>query len=58
MRLCLVPRKFEGKYKENEIERKNRRKEKKMKENKNRFKLNKLVLYVFSNSFHLVSSII
>ena len=39
-RLCLVLEKFEGK----KIERKSRR-NKKVKENKNRFKFNKLFLY-------------
>ena len=41
-RLCLVPRKFEGKYKGKKIQKKNRRKEK-VKENKqNRLKVDKL----------------
>ena len=34
------------------------RKEKKLKENKKRFKFNKLILYVYSNSFDLFLSVI
>ena len=49
---CLVPRKFEWKYKEKKIKRKNRRK-KMWRKIKNRFKVNKLFLYANSNSFHL-----
>ena len=43
LKLCLVSEKYEGK----KIERK------KWKERKNRFKINKLFLYVISNSLHL-----
>ena len=52
LRLCLVLRKFEGKYKRNKIERKSKRKEK-VNENKNKFKVNKLFLFATSNSFNL-----
>ena len=52
LRLCSVLRKFDRKFKEKKIQQKSRRKEK-MKENKNWFKVNKLFLYVTSNSFHL-----
>ena len=47
-RLCLV----------SENLRENMREKEKWKKIKNRFKINKLFLYVYSNSFHLVSSII
>ena len=45
LKLCLVSEKYEGK----KIERK------KWKERKNRFKINKLFLYIFSNSFNFIS---
>ena len=45
LKLCLVFEKYEGK----KIERK------KWKERKNRFKINKLFLYIFSNSFNFIS---
>ena len=47
LKLCLVSEKYEGK----KIERK------KWKERKNRFKINKLFLYIFSNSFNFISSV-
>ena len=40
-RLCLVSRKFEGKHEGKKIVKK-----KKVKENKNKFKFNKLFLYI------------
>ena len=54
----FVPGKFEGKCKKKKIEKKSGRKEKKWRKIKNRFKINKLFLYISSNSFHLISSII
>ena len=51
--LCLVFKKFEGKCKGKKIKR-----ESEKKKIKNRFKINKLFLYVFSNSFYLISCII
>ena len=55
-RLCLVPGKFEEKWKGKKIEKKSKRKEK-VKEKK-RFKFNKLFLYISSNSFYLFLSLI
>ena len=52
-RLCLVSRKYEGKHEGKKIEKK-----KKVKENKNKFKFNKLFLYISLNSFYLFFSII
>ena len=52
-RLCLVLRKFEGKWKGKKIQKRNRKKEK-MKENKkNRLKVYKLFFFVTSNLFYL-----
>ena len=50
--LCLVLQIFGEKCKIKKIERKNRKKYK-VKENKNRFKIDKLFLYTISNSSHL-----
>ena len=38
--------------------REKKHKEKKLKEDKSRFKLNKLILFVYSNSFHLFFTIV
>ena len=56
LRLCLVLRKFEGKWQVKKIRRKIRRKEK-MKENKNKVKLDILFLISTSNSFYFNLSI-
>ena len=53
----MVPEKFEGKYKEKK-NKEEELKEKKLKKIKNRFKIKKLFLYISSNSFHFISSII
>ena len=50
MKLCMVLENFEEKYEENKIKKKKRK--------KNKFKINKLFLYIFLNSFNLISSII
>ena len=49
--------KFEGKYEKKKIERKSKGKEN-VKKNKNKFKVNKLFLYLTSNSFYFFNSII
>ena len=49
--------KFEGKYEKKKIERKSKRKEN-VKKNKNKFKVNKLFLYLTSNSFYFFNYII
>ena len=54
IRLCLVSRKYKRKCEEKKIKRKDGKKEK-IKENKNRFKINKLFLHAISNSFYLFS---
>ena len=51
----MVLGKFERKCKRKKIERKHMRKEK-MKKNKNRFKVNKLFLYIISNLFTYFNS--
>ena len=54
----MVLRKFERKYEKKKIKRKNGKNEK-IKENlKNTFKVNKLFLYVTSNSFYLFNFLI
>ena len=53
-RLCLVFKKFEEKYEGKKIKKKVKEK-KSWRKIKNKFKINKLFLYIFSNSFYLFS---
>ena len=57
-RLCLVPRKFEGKRNGKKIQRKSRKKEKVKKNKKNRLKVDKLFFLLLQTHFIYFNSLI